>query len=98
MLSDSTQIGRKGNACGCPLYDRAWGRIWHGERRKGYGVGVGEVVGVDAVALLTTIVIDLAVKLAALGSQALCEVTRTRWPTVSELKVKPVVPRSWKLV
>jgi len=50
-----------------------------------YGVGVGEFVGVDAGVLVTTIVIAFAVKLAAVGSQALCEVTRTRWPTASEL-------------
>jgi hypothetical protein len=59
----------------------------------GVGVVVGVVVGVDAGVLLTTRVIDLAVKLAALESHVLCEVTRTRWPTVRELKLTLLAPR-----
>ena len=60
-----------------------------------YGVEVGVVVGVATGALLTTIVIDLAVKLVAVGSQTLCEVTRVCCPTVRELKLMPVEPRLW---
>jgi len=43
-------------------------------------------------------VMALAVKVVAVVSQALCEVTRTRWPTMSELKLTPVSPRLWKVV
>ena len=62
------------------------------------GALVGVVVGVDTGVLLTTRVIDLAVKLTAVGSHALCAVTRTRWPTVRELKLTLVAPRLWKVV